>query len=243
MLRTVEANESAARAAIRRVRDALEGGLGPDDARAVLFEALTQWGPEIPSSRVELNEFVHGPLRRLLSGLVGSSHDARFMLELENALAVVDSTDSERPSVLPPSQPHPASAAATWTMAPIPGHAVRVLLVSSREHIGDMLELALGRDLVKPTLAEPLASIGHRVASDADVVVVDGVSPPTIEPIELAQTLMAASKDVWLAIWGADEPFGSQVATALSAADVHCVPLPRKEGIAPFIDLVRARKG
>jgi hypothetical protein len=67
--------------------------------------------------------------------------------------------------------------------------------------------------------------------------------PPTIEPIELASILTRVSKDVWLAIWGADEPYGGQVTSALGAADIHCVPLPRREGIAPFIDLVRARKG
>lgn len=239
----MEGKETAARAAIRRVRDALEGGLGADDARAVLFDALTQWGPEIPGSRVELNDFVHGPLRRLLSTHVGTNDGIRFMLELENALAVVDSTDGERPSVLPPSVSRPAHAASTWTMKPIPGRAVRVLLISSRDAIGDMLELALGRDLVNPVLAHPLSSIAHRIEHESDVVVIDGVSPPTIGPLELAQSLTRATKDVWLAVWGADEPYGKEVAGALVAAGVHCVPLPRKEGIAPFIDLVRARKG
>jgi hypothetical protein len=106
-----------------------------------------------------------------------------------------------------------------------------------------MLELALGRDLVAPTLADPLSSLDHRIAHESDVVVIDGVSPPTIGPLELAQCLTKASKDVWLAVWGADEPFGKDVANFLVAADIHCVPLPRKEGIAPFIDLVRARRG
>jgi DNA-binding NtrC family response regulator len=128
-------------------------------------------------------------------------------------------------------------------MKPIPESAVRVLLVSSRDSIGDMLELALGRDLVKPTLCAPLHTLGERLEKDADVIVVDGVMPPTIEPIELASILTRVSKDVWLAIWGADEPYGGQVTSALGAADIHCVPLPRREGIAPFIDLVRARKG
>lgn len=243
MLRPVEGNESAAREAIRRVRDTLEGGLGPDGARALLFEALTQWGPEIPVTHSELDEFVHGPLSDLLAGYMDPKNAPGFMRELEAAL---DESDGHRSSVMPPASSaaaHPASAASTWTMKPIPGRAVRVLLVSSRESIGDMLELALGRDLVKPVLADPLSMISEWVQNHSDVVVVDGVKPPTIEPLELAGLLNGASRDVWLAVWGADEPYGEQVTAALSAADVHCVPVPRKEGIAPFIDLVRARRG
>jgi hypothetical protein len=243
MMRAVEGDGSSSHAAIRRVRDTLESGIGADQARAVLFDALTQWGWEIPGSRVELNDFVHGPLRRLLAQYTGSSDTLRFMLDLENALAVVDSSDSKRPSVFPPSAPQEANAASTWTMKPIPGPAVRVLCVSSRESIGRMLELALGRDLVSPRLATPLSTIAHAITHDSDVVVVDGVSPPTIGPLELARLLTKASIDVWLAIWGAEEPYGQEVASVLLAADVHCVPIPRKEGIAPFIDLVRARKG
>ncbi len=249
MLRGVEGNESAARAAIRRMRDTLEGGLGPDDARALLFDALTEWGPSIPITWAELNQFVHGPLERLLVRYMDPKTAPRFMSQLDDALDVAGDEPQRRSSVVPPpSSPltataHPASAASTWTMKPIPGKAVRVLLVSSRESIGDMLELALGRDLVKPVLADPPSMISEWVKNHSDVVVVDGVKPPAIAPHELVGLLEGASRDVWLAVWGADEPYGEQVAQGLSAADVHCVPVPRKEGIAPFIDLVRARRG
>jgi hypothetical protein len=244
MLRVVEGNESAARAAIRRVRDTLEAGLGPDDARALLFDALTQWGPTIPVTWEELNEFVHGPVEKLLGAYMDAGNAPRFMTQLEDALEAEDAGEL-RKSVMPSitQNPHPASAASTWTMKPIPGKAVRVLLVSSRESIGDMLELALGRDLVKPVLANPLSMISEWVQNHSDVVVVDGVKPPGLEPQELVELLDGASRDVWLAVWGADEPYGEQVTAMLSAADVHCVPVPRKEGIAPFIDLVRARRG
>ncbi len=246
MLRVVEGNESAARAAIRRVRDTLEGGLGPDDARALLFEALTQWGPSIPVTWDELNQFVHGPVETLLERYMEPDNAPRFMTQLEDALEADDADElrkSVMPSIATASSPHPASAASTWTMKPIPGKAVRVLLVSSRESIGDMLELALGRDLVKPVLAEPVSMITEWAQNHSDVVVVDGVKPPAIQPQELVGLLNGASRDVWLAVWGADEPYGEQVTKALSAADVDCVPVPRKEGIAPFIDLVRARRG
>jgi hypothetical protein len=225
------------------VRGALEEGLGSDDARAVLFEALTQWGPEVPSTRLELSDFVHGPLRRLLADRIGPSRSVSYLLDLENALAVVDSDDEKRPSVLPPATAAPAHAASTWAMAPVRGRSVRVLLVSARAAIGDMLELALGRDLVTTRRAEPLGSIPSQLAAEVDVLVVDSVRPPIIEPLALARMLTGAPKDVWLAIWGVDEPFGGEVSRALEAAGVHCVPLPKQEGIAPFIDLVRARRG
>ena len=217
--------------------------MGENVARAVLFDALTQWGPEVPATRLQLSDFVHGPLRRVITDHVGAQRCVEYLLDLENALAVVDSEDDKRPSVLPPPEPAAAHSASTWAMVPVRGRSVRVLLVSARAAIGDMLELALGRDLVTTHRAEPLASLPDELASQVDVLVVDCVSPPTIEPVALARMLTTAPKDVWLAIWGADEPFGGEITRALEAADVHCVPLPKTEGIAPFIDLVRARRG
>lgn len=217
--------------------------MGEDVARAVLFEALTRWGPEVPSTRLELSHFVHGPLRRVLTDRVGVQRGASYLLDLETALAVVDSEDDKRPSVLPPAAPAAEHSASTWAMVPVRGRSVRVLLVSASASIGNMLELALGRDLVTTRRAEPVASIPEELATEIDVLVVDSVSPPTIEPVVLAGMLTGAPKDLWLAIWGADEPFGGEITRALETADVHCVPLPKTEGIAPFIDLVRARRG
>lgn len=230
-------------ARIQRLRALLEEGLTADEARAAIFNALSQWGPQIPSSNEELTSFVRGPLRRVLGTTVAAAHMGPLMLDIENSLAVIDSVDDQSPSPRPSVRPSlPASAESTWAMRPVSNTPLRVLVLSARSSLPEMLEFTVGPEIVTTTAISSIDGI-DRELSDVEIVFIDGVDPLTVEPTSLASMLQGITQDVWLTIWGAERPFGREVAQALDAGGVHCVPLVTTEGIAPFIDLIRSRRG
>jgi len=234
---------TSARAAIQRVRAALEESFAPDHARALMFDALSEWGPGIPATHQELVRFVRGPLRRRLVTVLGREQSVPPLIRIEHALAVVDSTDEEQFSPRPSSRPPPPlDANSTWALQPMGKLPVRVAVLSRSDSVGQLLQLALGPELLQ-IRDVTVDSLPTALGKETDLLVVDGIEPPTIEPTTLARTLSSASQNVWLTIWGAEQPFANDVAKALEACGVHCVPLVSTEGIAPFIDLVRARRG
>ncbi len=212
-------------------------------ARAVLFDALTQWGPQIPRSRLELTRFVRGPLRSVLHKYVRPEDAVSTLVRIENALAVVDWTDDDsRPSLKPSTLPPPPGAAGkTLALRPII-EVVRVLVVSTRPAFATTLELSLGSSLVKTEPAESLLALRASLERDVDVVLIDAGNPPPTEPTRLASVLNRAAPDTWIAIWGSELVFGMELARALEAGGVDCIPFLNREGIAPFVDLVRSRQ-
>lgn len=230
---------------MRRVRSALEDCLGAVDARAVLFDALSEWGPDIPSTRPDFTRFVRGPLRRLLGERFGKQGAVPVLVRIENAIAVIDSINppeefKRRPSSMPP----PATdALTTRALRPVSGGAVGVIILSENRAFATTLELALGRETVAATGASSLDSFRAGLATQPEIVIIDGTAPPTIEPLSLARTLDHLPWEPLRTIWGTDHAFGRDLAHALDSAGVHCVPFVTTEGIAPFVDLVRSRRG
>jgi hypothetical protein len=238
----VTGQEQAVRAAFQRLRKDLEEVCTPTVARSVLFLALEDWGPHAPSTRAELPEFVRGPLRRVLIGELGSTRAVSLLMELETTLAVVDSED-ERVSLKPqPRVSAPMSATSTWALRPVRPGPVDVLVVSDRGSLGTILQLAVGTDAINVASATQLKTKTD-IPKTTEIVLVDGARPPALEPVSLARAFDGLPRDVFLAVWAAEEPYGRELVHALQAGGIACMPFSASEGIAPFVDLVRSRRG
>ncbi|MEM9190505.1 MAG: hypothetical protein AAGF12_15070 [Myxococcota bacterium] len=229
-------------AAFRRLRSELAEVGAETTVRAWLFAALGAWGPAVPSTREELTQFVRGPLRRVLARNVDRQELPFLLVQLENAIAVVDSEDSLPPSPRPSHRPPlPASASATWTLAPIVPGRIRLLVVSGHRHLGDTLRLTLGPDSF---VVDSLADVGSSTdMSQVDIILIDAMQPPTIEPLQLVAGLGIIPKGTLVTIWASEEDYGQAVVQALSATGIPSVPLVSSEGVAPFLDLARSRMG
>jgi hypothetical protein len=234
-------------AQIRRVREHLSEDLSPVLARAVLFEALTKWGPQIPRDRAELVRFVRGPLREVLQRFVRPEDAVSTLVRIENSLAVVDHTDDDsRPRLKPSTIPPPpdfatVSSDTTRALRPIM-RPVRVLVVSSRPSFASTLELSLGTSLVRTEPADTPLALRERLDQMVDVVLIDSGDPPPLEPTGLASLLNRVGPETWIAIWGAELPFGRELSRALEAGGIDTIPFVTREGMAPFVDLVRSRQ-
>jgi hypothetical protein len=238
----VTGQEQAIRAAFQRLRKDLEEVCTPTVARSVLFLALEDWGPKAPSTRDELPEFVRGPLRRVLIGELGSARAVSLLVELETTLAVVDCED-ERVSLKPqPRVSAPMSATSTWALRPVKPGPVDVLVIADRGSLATILQLAVGADVINVASAAAFKRAAD-IPKTTEIVLVDGARPPAIEPVTLARGFDGLARDVFLAVWAAEEPYGRELVRALQAAGIACVPFSAAEGVAPFLDLVRSRRG
>ncbi len=215
-------------------------------ARAILFDALTRWGPQIPQNREELARFVRGPLREVLERYLRLEDVGDTMVRVEMALAVVDHTDDDsKPSVLPPpSSPmadQSTSADTTRALRPIT-RPVQVLVVSTRAGFASTIEVALGGSLVQTEPATSILALRAQVERELDVILIDAGDPPPVEPTRLAALLNRVGNDTLIAVWGSRLAFGRDLVRTLEAGGVPCIAFAIPEGMAPFVDLVRSRQ-
>jgi hypothetical protein len=231
---------------IRRVRQSLQEELSPVMARAILFDALTRWGPQIPQDRDELTRFVRGALRDVLTRYLRAEDVGVTMLRIEMALAVVDHADDPSrvhvPSQRPPPMMDPGlSADTTRALKPIE-RPVEVLVVSMRPSFSSTIELALGGSLVHTAPAPSILALRAELERDIDIILMDAGDPPPVEPTRLASILNRIGPDTWIAVWGSKLVFGSDLIRTLEAGGVPCIAFAIPEGMAPFVDLVRSRQ-
>lgn len=215
-------------------------------ARAILFDALTRWGPQIPQNREELTRFVRGPLREVLDRYLRAEDVGDTMLRVEMALAVVDHTDDDsRPSVLPPTDSALAdlssNADTTRALRPI-SRPVQVLVVSTRPGFASTIEVALGGSLVQTEPATSVLALRAQLEREIDVILIDAGDPPPVEPTRLASLLNRVGADTLIAVWGSRLGFGRDLIRTLEAGGVPCIAFAIPEGMAPFVDLVRSRQ-
>jgi hypothetical protein len=215
-------------------------------ARAILFDALTRWGPQIPQTREELTRFVRGPLREVLDRYLRAEDVGKTMVRVEMALAVVDHTDDDsKPSILPPhplSPMDPAlSADTTRALRPI-SRPVQVLVVSTRPGFAATIEVALGGSLVQTEPAASTLALRAQIERDIDIILIDAGDPPPVEPTRLAGLLNRVGPDTWIAVWGSRLSFGRDLIRTLEAGGVPAIAFAIPEGMAPFVDLVRSRQ-
>ncbi len=215
-------------------------------ARAILFDALTRWGPQIPQNREELTRFVRGPLREVLDRYLRAEDVGDTMLRVEMALAVVDHTDDDsKPSVLPPPvsgvTDFALNADTTRALRPIT-RPVQVLVVSTRPGFASTIEVALGGSLVQTEPATSVLALRAQLEREIDIILIDAGDPPPVEPTRLAALLNRVGNDTLIAVWGSRLAFGRDLIGTLEAGGIPCIAFAIPEGMAPFVDLVRSRQ-
>lgn len=238
----------SATANIRRVRQVLSEELSPVMARAILFDALTQWGPRIPQSRDEFTRFVRGPLTAALRRHLHPQDVVSTMLRIETSLAVVDHLDDEsRPRLRPSTRPPPPMGmggnigADTTVAIRAIARPVRVLVVSEDVAFAPTIELALGGSLVRTDAVTSELGLRSELEGEIDIVLVDAKQPLPVEPTRLAYLLNRVERQTLIAVWGSRLPHGGDILGALEAGGLSTVAFAIPDGMAPFVDLVRSR--
>ena len=208
------------------VRDALENTLSSRTAGAVLFEALSRRGGEVPTSREELLTFLRGELKETLA--VRHGPETTLLDNIERLL--------DRPSAS-------TSGLETTREVPILTNAVLVFVLAGDTTMARSIDAALGPARVTIRAVSSEESFLRLLQDQAPaLVILDGASFPAIEPSHIAGLLNALPESSVRAVSGIDTPYGSAALAALSGAHIRCTPIDRREGIDPLLDLIRSRR-
>lgn len=209
------------------IRDALESVLSPDLAARMLEEAIQVAG-RLPESPGDVVALVNGPLRSALTRRHGAAAD--------------DVIDDLLRVLVPKEEPRRASSEITREL-PLETAQVLVLVLSSSDALGLQIEQALGSDQVATLTYDEHAraekALGFRPPA---LLIVDGAAFPMIEPSAMPGLFGKLPPTTVRAVWGTDTPYGGAVLAELADRRTSFTPLDRREGLAPILDLIRARR-
>lgn len=216
---------------LRLVRERLESVLSPSVAGAALFEALGE-APPPTSARATLS-LVEGPLLAALGARIGGD-EARHVVD-EIATALAHALNEEASGQAPRGD--------TTLEIPVGGTGgLSVIVVSETDAMARQLEGALGSTRICAIAVRSAKGLELALGSTAPgVVIVDAARFAPLEPAQLAATLASLPRSVLRAIWGSDLPYGAATIAECARLGTGVTSLDRREGIAPLVDLVRAR--
>jgi hypothetical protein len=227
---------------LRLVREKLESLLAPELASSILFDALAEVGGMPPASGEATLALVEGPLARVLARRARGSEGDLIIRELVEMLRMI--VGPATTPIAPMTRDQVRELEITLEI-PIGRGAVGVLVLSDKPDLAMRLEAALGpgRITTRTLSSRAMLESQLRGAELPPIVLIDAVEFAPVEPVELAETLRRSRKGTIHAIWGADLAYGSVVLGELVARRVPATPLDRREGIEPFLDLVKSRRG
>jgi len=234
-------------AAIRLIREVLEGVLAPRLASVVMFETLADPLPERPD---DLLAVVRGRLNQSLVRRVGLE-DANAVVRRIEALLGRSTPGQGTPAAGRAPEPGPGPQASgarridpdTTQTIPLTDRPVGVLVVAGGRNLELRLAASLGPQRVAPSSVADEATLRRYAESGAaDVLLVDATDFARIDPRVVARTLAVVPPSTARAVWGAELPYGRNVVRACENAGIGCIALGRGEGIEPLLDLVRSRR-
>ncbi len=227
---------------LRLVREKLESVLAPELATSILFEALSEVSGMPPASGEATLALVEGPLARVLARRVRGAEGQMIVTELTDLLRQIVGPAQKAP-LAPMTRAKVRELEITLEITLDKG-AVGVLVLAGKHDLAMRLEAALGPGRIATRTLSSTAQLEAHLRSDhfPPILLIDSVEFPTIEPVELAKTLQKSPPGTVHAIWGADLAYGSMVLGELVERRVPATPLDRREGIEPFLDLVRSRR-
>ena len=227
----------------RVLRKTLEDALETHLASTVLFEALGASGSRIPETLDDVLRIVNGPLRAALT--------ERLDVDGANALVTRIVKQLEPPKSEPltlelslDNLAEETRRGEDATMAfPTASRAVGVLVLAAGGGFAYRLELALGERRVAPETVRGAPALKKALAGDPPaVLVLDGTDFPAIDHqvlVKAAEKLPATTACV---LYGAELPYGKSFVKRLGPDQTRWVTLELREGVAPFLDLVRSRR-
>ncbi len=219
----------SADAAMALLREAMEGILPQELVAETIFEALGEYGGDIPVDGRSLSAFVHGPLSRALERAVDAQSARSVAAHLAPILAMI--VASELPPPPPPPPPPPEDTPPLFALQPY------VLILASDDGLERRLRLALGDALDVATASGVVAMHAKILGHSPRLVVVDATAPPTFEPAEIARALARNVPGSLTAVWGAQGVYVDEVLRL--AREPRPLGLDPAEGVGPLIDLAR----
>lgn len=229
----------SADAAMMLLREAMEGLLQQELVASTIFEALGEYGGEMPVDGRELTAFVEGPLERALARAVDEDTAHSVKLHLRPILATIVRTEPPPPPEAPAPEPQAhVSFMVDEDTAPLSreGEAY-VLVLAASEALERRLRLALGTDLDTGTANGVVSMHAKILGHNPRLVLVDATDPPPYSVAEVTRALSRNTRDAVTVVWGSDEPFAGELAAAVETAPVG---LDVDEGVGPLLDLVRS---
>lgn len=230
------------------LREVLERDMSPAAVSAVLFEALSNYGSDVPSTADALRTLATQSLKPALQKRMGDDRVQLLMsmvLEALEAPADPADPDGDAPEILiqtgAQTVPPPSGRDADATRAvPTTSSPVHVLVVASGDAFERRLASALGPQRVAPASAATVRDL--RRFRTAAIVLVDSTSFPAIPPVELADELAGLPETTAKVIWAADLPYGRSVVQAIEPIGTNVISITRGDGIEPLLDVIRSRR-
>jgi len=216
--------------------------MSPATVSAVLFEALSSHGSDVPSTTEALRKLANLSLRPALEKRIAEDRVEAMMQRVHAALEAEESEPEisiqrGRSTAPPPATGREADATRA---VPTTKRPVQVLVVAGGDGFERRLASALGPARVAPATAATLRDIQR--FRNAAIVLVDATSFPAIEPRDLADELAGLPETTAKCIWGSDLPYGRGVLAAIEPIGTHVVSITRADGIEPLLDLIRSRR-
>ncbi len=227
------------------LREVLERDMSPATVSAVLFEALSSYGSDVPSTPDGLRKLATQSLEPALKKRVDDDRATLLMEKVIAALEAPADEESDAPEIViqtgVPTMPPPSARDADATRAvPTTSSPVHVLVIASGEAFERRLATVLGPQRVAPVSAATVHNIQR--FRTAAIVLVDSTSFPEISPVELADELAGLPDTTAKVIWAADLPYGRSVIRAIEPIGTNVISITRGEGIEPLLDVIRSRR-
>lgn len=227
------------------IRRALEGHLSPAATSTLLFDALSEYGRDVPQTMDDMRHLVRGPLAEALARRLDEDQARDLIALIEGELEgsgpeiLIFRGDSEPPA--PPARPltereRDATAAVPVATAPVP-----VAVIAAGAGFAARLATALGPRRVALRAVHAVEELGT-LPTLPTIVVVDATDFAAIEPARLAEALGKLPSTTAHVVWAAGLPYGRQLTASMQDAHVRSVPIGRTDGIAPLLDLIRSRR-
>jgi hypothetical protein len=226
----------------RIVRRTLEDALETRAASAVLFEALSAAGNQVPQTRAEVLAVVRGPLRHALEKRLDVERADEIVAKIEGELLPV--YEEPRTVELPldelAAETRGDEATASYVTA---DSAVPVLVVAAGRSFTARLAMALGDGRVAPYTISDARALGIALGGTAPpIFLIDASDYPSIDATDLLSSAARLPMTTACVLWGADLPYGRTLARTIAAQKRQWVVLELREGIAPLLDLIRSRR-
>ncbi len=132
----------------------------------------------------------------------------------------------------------------TMSLPTLPEGPASMVVLSASDGFARHLMLTLGREQLHATTVLTLEELRLAGDEEPDFVLVDGGMPPESVTLDgLTEALRGLPKQTWRAVWASELEFGRTLTERLlSHHSTSCIPLAVKDGMAPLVDLVRARR-
>jgi hypothetical protein len=225
----------------RVLRRLLEEALGARVASAVLFEAVSAAGQQVPQSTDEVLAVVRGPLREVLTQRYNAAMSGQLVRRVEGELAPYEELMTEEVEleelVAETRQDESTKSVKTED------RAVPVVIVAAGYGFEHRLAVALGENRVAPLTVRSHEGLRAALAQQVPpIFVVDATDFPAIDPNRLMATAEMLPSTTACVMWGADLPYGRNLARTIQRQARVWTLLELREGIEPLLDLVRSRR-